>query len=68
MQARPGGLLVTTSSRTSPQVIETLKQENRSALIAQSELTHSVSLLDREYVIERGEIVDSAQAAAPAGG
>ena len=26
MQARPGGLLVTTSSRTSPQVIETLKQ------------------------------------------
>ena len=49
------------------EVIETSKQENRSALIAQSELTHAVSLLDREYVIERGEIVDSADAAAPAG-
>jgi len=40
------------------EVISTLKAENRSALIAQSELTHSVSILDREYVIERGEIVD----------
>ena len=40
------------------EVIATLKDENRSALIAQSELTHSVSLLDREYVIERGEIVE----------
>lgn len=49
------------------EVIETLKQENRSALIAQSELAHSVSLLDREYVIERGEIVSGADAAAAAG-
>ncbi len=40
------------------EVISTLKNENRSALIAQSELSHSVSLLDREYVIERGEIVE----------
>lgn len=45
------------------EVISTLKNENRSALIAQSELSHSVSLLDREYVIERGEIVDPAPAA-----
>ena len=49
------------------EVIETLKQENRSALIAQSELAHSVSLLDREYVIERGEIVSGADVAAAAG-
>jgi len=41
-------------------VIATLKDEKRSALIAQSELTHAVSLLDRDYVIERGEIVDKA--------
>ena len=41
------------------EVISTLRQEKRSALIAQSELSHSVSLLDREYVIERGEIVES---------
>ncbi|MEL6965575.1 MAG: ATP-binding cassette domain-containing protein [Pseudomonadota bacterium] len=40
------------------EVIATLKNEKRSALIAQSELTHAVSLLDRDYVIERGEIVD----------
>ena len=40
------------------EVISTLRQEKRSALIAQSELSHSVSLLDREYVIERGEIVE----------
>jgi len=39
------------------EVIETLKQEKRAALIAQSELSHSVSLLDREYTIERGEII-----------
>jgi len=39
------------------EVIATLKEEKRSALIAQSELSHSVSLLDREYTIERGEIV-----------
>ena len=38
------------------EVIATLKDENRSALIAQSELTHAVSLLDRDYIIERGEI------------
>lgn len=49
------------------EVIETLKQEKRSALIAQSELAHSVSLLDREYVIERGEIVSGADAAGSAG-
>lgn len=40
------------------EVIATLKDEKRSALIAQSELTHAISLLDRDYVIERGEIVD----------
>lgn len=43
------------------EVIVTLKAEKRSALIAQSELTHSVSLLDREYTIERGEIVSDGQ-------
>lgn len=49
------------------EVISTLKNENRSALIAQSELSHSVSLLDREYVIERGEIVEpDAQPGQPA--
>jgi len=42
-------------------VIVTLKAEKRSALVAQSELTHSVSLLDREYTIERGEIVGDGQ-------
>lgn len=40
------------------EVIVTLKDEKRSALIAQSELSHSVSLLDREYTIERGEIIN----------
>ncbi len=39
------------------EVIATLRKDNRSVLIAQSELTHSASLLDREYVIERGAIV-----------
>ncbi len=39
------------------EVIATLREDNRSVLIAQSELTHSASLLDREYVIERGAIV-----------
>ncbi len=39
------------------EVIGALREEKRSILIAQSELTHSTSLLDREYVIERGEIV-----------
>lgn len=42
------------------EVIVTLKDEKRSVLIAQSELTHAVSLLDREYVIERGEIIRDA--------
>ncbi len=42
------------------EVIATLKNEKRSALIAQSELTHAVSLLDREYTIERGEILADA--------
>lgn len=41
------------------EIIITLKGEKRSALIAQSELSHSVSLLDREYTIERGEIVSN---------
>jgi branched-chain amino acid transport system ATP-binding protein len=44
------------------EVIATLKNDNRSALIAQSELTHAVSLLDRDYTIERGEIVEKDQA------
>lgn len=39
------------------QVIGTLRSEARSILIAQSELAHSDELADREYVIERGEIV-----------
>ena len=39
------------------EVIATLKGEKLSALIAQSELTHAVSVLDREVTIERGEIV-----------
>lgn len=39
------------------EVILSLKQEKRSALIAQSELSHSTLLLDREYTIERGEII-----------
>ena len=42
------------------EVISTLRAEKRSALIAQSELSHSVSLLDREYAIERGELVEPA--------
>ncbi len=41
------------------EVIATLKGEKLSALIAQSELTHAVSVLDREVTIERGEIVRS---------
>ena len=39
------------------EVIAALKSEKRSALIAQSELSHTVSILDREYTIERGAIV-----------
>ena len=38
-------------------VIMTLRAENRSILIAQSELSHSHAPSDREYVIERGEII-----------
>lgn len=38
-------------------VIGNLRQQNRSILMAQSELAHSSTLLDREYVIERGAIV-----------
>jgi len=39
------------------EVISTLRQQGRSILVAQSELGHTVTLMDREYVIERGEIV-----------
>ena len=39
------------------EVIASLRESKRSILIAQSELTHSSTLLDREYVIERGQIV-----------
>ena len=49
------------------EVISALRKENRSILIAQSELMHSVSLLDREFVIERGAIV-SAEAGADRAG
>lgn len=38
-------------------VITSLKSEGLSVLIAQSELSHSVDLLQRESVIERGEII-----------
>lgn len=38
-------------------VIASLKGEGLSVLIAQSELSHSVDLLQRESVIERGEII-----------
>lgn len=38
-------------------VIMSLKSEGLSVLIAQSELSHSVNLLQRESVIERGEII-----------
>jgi len=34
-----------------------LREEGRSILLAQSELAHADTLMDREYVIERGEIV-----------
>lgn len=40
------------------EVIGSLREENRSVLIAQSELAHASTLLDREVVIERGSIVD----------
>lgn len=39
------------------EVIGALREEGRSILLAQSELAHADTLMDREYVIERGEIV-----------
>jgi len=39
------------------EVISTLRKQGRSILVAQSELGHTDTLMDREYVIERGEIV-----------
>lgn len=39
------------------EVIASLKEEGLSVLIAQSELSHSLDLLQRECVIERGEII-----------
>ncbi len=39
------------------EVISALRDEGRSILIAQSELGNTVDLLDREYIIERGEIL-----------
>lgn len=39
------------------EVISNLRQQGRSILIAQSELGHSDAIMDREYVIERGEII-----------
>jgi len=39
------------------EVIGSLREEGRSILLAQSELGHADTLMDREYVIERGEIV-----------
>ncbi|MEH6405428.1 MAG: ATP-binding cassette domain-containing protein [Sneathiella sp.] len=49
------------------EVISALRKENRSILIAQSELMHSVSLLDREFVIERGEIISEGSETSRAG-
>lgn len=39
------------------EVIGALREEGRSILVVQSELSHAGDLMDREYVIERGEIV-----------
>ncbi len=39
------------------EVIGTLREERRSILMAQSELSHAEGLIDREYTIERGEII-----------
>ncbi|MDB3935489.1 ATP-binding cassette domain-containing protein [Granulosicoccus sp.] len=39
------------------EVISALRQEGRSILVAQSELSHAGELMDREYIIERGEIL-----------
>lgn len=40
------------------EVIASLRGEARSILISQSELSHAMSLSDREYLIERGTIAD----------
>ena len=39
------------------EVISTLREQGRSILVAQSELGHTDAVMDREYVIERGEII-----------
>jgi branched-chain amino acid transport system ATP-binding protein len=49
------------------EVISSLKGESISVLIAQSELSHSRDLLQREATIERGEIVKVTQVGAAAG-
>jgi len=41
-------------SRRLAEVIGMLRGEDVAVLIAQSDLNHSVKLLDREYLIERG--------------
>lgn len=41
------------------EVISALREEGRSILVAQSELAHTETLMDREYVIERGAIVSN---------
>lgn len=50
------------------EVITSLESEGLSVLIAQSELSHSSDLLQRECVIERGEIIGSHATGAAAGG
>jgi branched-chain amino acid transport system ATP-binding protein len=49
------------------EVISSLEGAKLSVLIAQSELSHSESLLQRELVIERGEIIAENKVGAPAG-
>ena len=39
------------------EVISTLREQGLSILVAQSELGHTDAVMDREYVIERGEII-----------
>ncbi|MEJ2120745.1 MAG: ATP-binding cassette domain-containing protein [Alphaproteobacteria bacterium] len=48
------------------EVIASLRQSKRSVLIAQSQLTHSSTLLDREYVIERGRVLSEKDSAGEA--
>jgi branched-chain amino acid transport system ATP-binding protein len=48
-------------------VIVSLRDARLSVLIAQSELSHSVELLQRECTIERGEIIGVSTPSAPAG-